>query len=367
MYCIRPQHAEFCLKYARQVGIETKDLNVFVRDVPFNGNLTLLDKVVCFILNSFLCIFCLMVSLFKKDASKLSILCLELTESTILLSNLLKYKTKYVYYFSAYEKDSNFIALLMQTNHIFCHKIPSSNPIKNFYAKVIADKFSFTAPFQINEYPSLKANWNVKEFDLWPNMGFQNLQEHIIERKGNAPINSIGIFTRGIWLRKLRGDSFLGVGEDDAEVMMLNELKNFLCANSHITVVYILLHPTEKKTEEQFLQTKAYYENLFSGVNVVFTDPKLPSYDLFNLFDVGITSLSSVVFERLYCGYKCLLAPINLRVKLYEDANLENIIVNKSSEFADKLLEISTLSNEDYFLRYHLENYRLNQTQKIVL
>lgn len=365
VYCIRPYHATFCLKYMQELGMNVNEVNVIVRDESNVGHLTSIDKMIVLICNFFLCIFCLFLAVFMKNANKLSILSLELTESSILMSNLLKCKTSYVYFFSAYEKDANFIALLMQKSHVLCHKIPSSNPIKNFYPKVIADKFSFTAPFQINEYPSLKSNWLVAEFDMYPNLGFQNLVDFTIEKKGEAPKNSIGIFTRGIWLRKLRGDSFLGVGEDIAEIEMLNYLKEFLLDNPYINTVYILLHPTEKKTIEQFEQSKKYYMDFFGVLDLNFVDSTVPSNELFGLFDVGIASVSSVIFERLYCGYKCLLAPINLKVKLFEDENLNHIIANSKEEFFIKLKEITSISNMNYFSEYNLNDYRLNTIQKI--
>lgn len=157
----------------------------------------------------------------------------------------------------------------------------------------------------------------------------------------------------------------MGVGEDAAEFAMLDSIKDFLSNNSNIQTVYILLHPTEKKTEDQYLATKKYYTEFFSAVNIQFTDPTLSSFNLFNLFDVGVASLSSVIFERLYCGYKCMLSPIHLKVKLYEDSNLENIIVNNEDEFSKKLNEILMLSNEAYFLNYNLKDYRLSTIKNI--
>jgi hypothetical protein len=200
---------------------------------------------------------------------------------------------------------------------------------------------------------------------MYPNLGFQNLVDFTIEKKGEAPKNSIGIFTRGIWLRKLRGDSFLGVGEDIAEIEMLNYLKEFISDNPFVNTVYILLHPTEKKTIEQFEKSKKYYLDFFGELNLHFVDATIPSNELFGLFDVGIASVSSVIFERLYCGYKCLLAPINLKVKLFEDENLNHIIANSKEEFFVKLKEITSISNMNYFSEYNLNDYRLNTIKKI--
>ncbi len=365
MYCLNEKHAALCMSYSKQIHMDLSTINVFIRDVPNSYHLNIIDKSIVLVCNSFLAFYSLLASIFGNKTRKLSILATELAETTLLLSYVLKCKTNYLFYFSAFEKDANFVALLMQKHNVYCHKIPSSNPIKNFYAKVIADRFSFTAPFQINEYPSLKSDWIVKDFDMMPNFGFQNLLDKTVETNGPAPVNSIGIFTRGIWLRKLRGDNFLGVGEDAAEFAMLDSIKYFLSNNSNIQTVYILLHPTEKNTEDQYLATKKYYTDFFSGINIQFTDPKLPSYNLFNLFDVGVASLSSVIFERLYCGYKCLLSPIHLKVKLYEDSNLENIIVNSENEFSKKLNEILMLSNEAYFLNYNLKDYRLSTIKNI--
>jgi hypothetical protein len=365
MYCMSNHHAESCIKYAKQLGIDPDKMNIIVRDSPYVSNLNVIDKMIILICNSFLCVYSFVVTLFIKETSKLSIIGTELTETTILLNNLLKYKTSYLYYFSAFEKDANFTALLLRSQSVYCHKIPSSNPIKNFYAKVIADKFSFTAPFQKYEYTSLQSNWSVNEFDMYPNFGFQNLTDKTIEKKGSAPENSIGIFTRGIWLRKLRGDSFLGVGEDVAETDMLDFAKEFLLKNPQIYKIHILLHPTERKTAEQYEISKKYYLDYFNGLELHFADPKMASNELFGLFDVGVASVSSVIFERLYCGYKCLLAPINIKVKLFEDENLNNMIADNKEEFFIKLNRILSVSNEDFFSMYKLKDYRLSSIQML--
>lgn len=342
-----------------------RNVNIIVRDLPRNEMLNAAEKMFLFILNIKISILTFFFSFFYKNSRNFSILGLELTESVILLKTLQRYKTNYLYYFSPYEKDANWIALLLKHNSIFCHKIPSSNPVKNAYSCVIADKFSFTAPFQLFEYASLKKNWIVGSFDILPNFGAQNLLNHTIEKKGNASVKSIGIYTRGIWLRKKRGDSFLGVGEDKAEENMLSFIKEFLLSQPEYITVYVLLHPTEKRTPEQYCESVNYYKDFFETINVQFVDAKTPSYELFNQFDLGIASVSSVMFERLFCGYKCLLVPVGITVKLYEDPNLENIIAHTKEDFFSKTSEILNFSNSDYFETFSLKDYRLTQTKEI--
>jgi len=361
MYCSRPFHADFCINYSQMLGFEVDKINVIVRDTPNTSKLTVFDKLMVIIFNSFLCFFIYVLTPFIKESRKLSVLTLELTEATILMKNIKRNKTNYLYYFSAFEKDANWLALLLKRNNVFCHKIPSSNPIKNFYPTLISDKFSFTAPFQVYEYEKLKENWMVRELDIWPNLGSQNLLEYVIEKKGQPTKKTIGVFTRGMWLRKERGDSFLGVGEDVAEIEMLNLLNEFFNENGQLGEVYILLHPIEKSTPQIYDKAKLYYSQLFSGVELKFVDSNKPSFELFNLFDVGIASLSSVIFERLYCGYKCFLAPIDLKVKLFEDPSLENIIANNRAEFFTKFNEVLNISSEEYFSHYKLLDYRLSK------
>lgn len=359
MYCLRPYHADFCINYCRMLGIDVSGINTIVRDCLDNTVLGILDKMLIVTIGAIFTLVNFVTSFFIKHSEKIALIPLELSESIILLSHLKESKSDYLYYFSAYEKDANWIALLLQKNGIVCHKIPSSNPVKNFYPMVIADKFSFTAPFQIYEYPALKHNWTVNEFEIWPNLGSQNLQNSLIEKKGEAPVNSIGIFTRGIWLRKKRGDNFLGVGEDVAEEKMLQYVREYLQNSDDIEKVYLLMHPIEKSNNQQYSESTTYYKNFFNGISVSFIDSDKPSYECFNSFDVGLASVSSVIFERLYCGYKCMMAPIDMKVKLYEDPDLENIIAHSKTEFFDKLEKVIRVKTKDYFSDYHLSKYRL--------
>lgn len=363
LYCLNQKHAQTSVNYLNQVKNNNEIFNVCIRDIP-NKQLHLIDILFSLLFNSLLCTISFFLSFFSNNRCS-SILCLELTETCFLLNQLKKSNTSYVYYFSAFEKDANFIALLLKNNNIYCHKIPSSNPIKNFYKNVIANKFSFTAPFQINEYDKLKKNWIVNDFDVWPNVACQNLKDKTIENNGQPPTNSIGIFTRGIWLRKKRGDNFLGVGEDLAEILMLDYLKEYLCQNSNINKIFILVHPTEKNTETQFIETKQYYTHFFNGLDLIFIDKKINSYDAFHLFDLGIASISSVILERLYCGYKSMLAPIDIKINLYEDENLNHIIALNKTDFFEKLNLFLSTPTINYFKNFNLEDYRLNQIQTL--
>lgn len=365
MFCLLPKNIDYCYTYLVTYKKDATDLNIIVRDAPITSGLSFFDKLTTVTINSFLCFYVFICSFFKQNSNKMSLLPLELTESLLLLSTVQKYKIPYVYFFSAYEKDANWIALLLQHNKIYCQKIPSSNPIKNFYSATVSDKFSFTAPFQIYEYPQLKNNWCVNEFEQWPIFGSHNFLNHVIEKKGKAPEKSIGIYTRGVWLRKKRGEVFLGVGEDVAEENMLVYLKEFLIIHSEYSKVYVLMHPIEKDSVEQYQESVNYYKNYFNSVNIQFIEAKTPSYELFNMFDLGIASISSVMFERLFCGYKCLLAPIGVKVKLYEDPNLENIIIKHKDEFFSKMKSILEMAEVNYFKEYNLQSYRLREIEKI--
>lgn len=367
IYCLTKKHAEICIEYTALLNLKPDNINVIVRDCPLLDNMGIINKALIVSINFFICAYAFIISFFNRDSNKLAILTLELTESCALLNVLLKSNSNYVYYFSAYEKDANWVALLLQRNRIYCHKIPSSNPIKNFYSSLLCDKFSFTAPFQVFEYPNLKANWLVNSYEICPNFGAKNLYDYRIEDKGSPPLNSIGLYTRGIWLRKLRGDNFLGVGEDDAELKMLEFIRKFLREADRKISLTILLHPVEKSNHEQYEKSKLYYSNYFEGFSVNFADSTLGNYQLFNSFDVGIASISSIIFERLYCGYKCLLAPINLKVKLYEDVNLENVIAINEDEFYQKLSTILELSASEFFSLYNLNDYRSSEVKQISL
>jgi len=295
---------------------------------------------------------------FYKYRASLALNLLELVECTRMLQHFENSNIQYVYYFCGFNKDANFVALRLAEKSIYCHKIPSSNPIKNFYQKVISDQFSFTAAFQRREYESLKQNWKVKELSDWPVFRFQTIQP-LLNSYSTPTTNSLGFISSAIWRRLERGDLALGVGELDAELKLIDFLKSYVLKRPDLSLS-IFLHPLEKNQPEIFEKAKAHYNGIFKGVDVNYFPPEKPSFQLFDQVDVSIAAYSSTNLERLYAGFKTLYAPLGMAKDYYAGSQIEMIAA--FDEYQLKILLDNTLSmsTEAFFTQNKLEAYHHN-------
>lgn len=338
-------------------SVSHKTINkIYYRDFQ-GGVLNLLQKLFLVVFVSLHALVVTIALPFLKKRTNVALNILELVEISILLVSLKKDKISYLFYTSAYEKDANFCAHTLMRNGIKIHKIPSANPISNFYSDLVSDLFSFTLPLQKEEYEhQFKNRWFVNEFLDWPIPNYLSLNKFIISEDRKPQKNTIGFLSRGIWYRRERGDSFTGKGEDLSEDELLLQLKNILQRNPQIKLV-IMLHPIEKNKN---VITKAFqfYTNFFAPIPITFADASKNSYESYSLCDLSIVSISSANMERLYCGYKALFAPLKMTVLYYENCSIDNICIRKSELFESKVLSSLEMTEKDFFEKNHILDYR---------
>ena len=300
------------------------------------------------------------VFVFSKKKGARALMMLQLTENLMLAYLLKKAKVEYVYFFGGFENDTNLTAVFLKCAGIKLHKVPSSNPIKNFYKSVVADVFSFTAPFQEEEYRNLKQNWFVDKTLLWPIFNFTRLMPYVASNFNLPEKNSIGFLSRGMWLRKERGDSFLGVGEDTAEYEAMSAVRDY-CLNHPQVSLWIFTHPIERKSPELYARANQYYREYFKGCSVQLPPAEKSSYELFHTVDLALASVSSSNMERLFCGYKTLYAPIGLTIDLFEGTAVDSIVCKTKDALVHKIDESLKLSSDEFFKANALIGYRYSE------
>ena len=92
------------------------------------------------------------------------------------------------------------LSLLLTHLKIKSTRIPSSNPLKNFYKYVIANRFMFTAPFHHEEFELLKKNWVIQEIEDAPMLDHKEAMKVVKAKKGKYDFD-IGFISSGSWLK----------------------------------------------------------------------------------------------------------------------------------------------------------------------
>lgn len=320
----------------------------------------ILARILNTIILLLLSIFIVPVTIFHPDRGSIALNLLEIVECAHLMEILTRNQIKYLYYFCAFNKDSNYVALRMKALGISSHKVPSSNPINNFYKEVVSDAFSFTAPFQHRELSQLHKNWFVENFEEWPVFNFQDIHP-LIAQYQEPKKHTLALISSGIWKRIKRGDLPLGVGEYQAEIRLIEFLKSYLKKHPEIEF-YIYFHPVEKSNLETYQDAISFYSEEFDGIDVNFFDRNTDTYTLFDKIDTSIAAYSSTNLERLYAGFKTLYAPLGMRTDYYAGCEVENIAAFKESDLEVLLDKTLNQETEDFFKsndigKYHHSHY----------
>lgn len=293
------------------------------------------------------------ISFFSSKRGFLALLIFQYIEYSNFIFLLNKHKINKIFFFGSFEIDSNLITFLLKRKNISTTRIPSSNPLQNFYKYVYADEFYFTAPFHKTQFNSLRSNWivnNILEapFEFYfDSLKVLNNKNHKLNKKIN-----IGFISSGIWLRKLLNMKTLNNGEDIAETQLLNILNKY-CIQNNMTLI-ILLHPIEKK-EEHYDKVMKNYKNFLTCCYII-SETKSQSYEYFNDIDLCVTNFSSTGFIRLYAHQKVIFAPLNM-VNNFASTKLDIISANNSKELILLIEKNTSYSVDEFFKKNELENY----------
>jgi hypothetical protein len=314
--------------------------------------LSFLDKLIG---GAFISLFFAVTFFFVKCPTKRrasSIFLLEIVEIASLMGVVKGQVIDELYFFNAYEKDSNFIGYLLLKLSCPFIKIPSPNPISRMYSHVLTDRFAITAPYQKNEHENLKENWVCVRLLEFPTFNVHKLKNYT--RQGVSSYQyDLGYISSGMWLRKELGHSMVESSLVDSEVTLLNYLKTHWSKS-----ILISLHPLEKK-KENLERSKSYYFEQF-GENASYMDFDQPTLAQFHLVNLTITAHSSTNMERLSCGYKALFAPVYWKESVFQkDAQLRNISVLSEGDFLHHIGHDLQISEEAFFKLYDLEEYQL--------
>ena len=355
--------------YLKQLETPLPGFGISRDNLKIKGFFSKVEALIGVLILTFL--FTPIIILSSKRKGTISLILLEYVEWVALFQFLNARKCNYLYHFCAYEKDAGIIGWICSKKGIINHKVPSSNPLKNFYKNIYCDILSITTPFQKPEIEKLSHNWRVKKIVVWPIENFQKLQPFYNVEPNSKKEFQLGFLSSGIWLRQKQGHSPLGTGDQESELALLEILKEFLSKNRSISFI-VLLHPIEKKSIEVYEEACNHYRNLFDGINLYFGNKEKSSYEYFSVTDTTIAAYSSTNLQRLFCGYKTLYAPLKFQTKLYEHSDIEKIIALDKNSLFELLYTTLKLSEKDFFnynnlMEYHFFAYQSLTNKSLIV
>lgn len=293
--------------------------------------------------------------LVSSDRANLAMLPVYFLEMASLLSELETQKIKFIYHFAPYDLDSNLFYFICNEAGMKMAKLPSPGPLRMHNHILFADELMLSCEYQFNELKTLP-NVRATTINKWlPESAFKYIDRYV-ENAPVPPPRSLGYYSHASWVRHAEGHVDTGVKVEEAEELVLSFLAKYY-SNQDQGKVIIFLHPREKE-EDVIDRARAYYAEKLPDVNFEFSTPGVSSADGFGTVDVGLAAFSTVLYERLFCGYKTLICNHGTEGFPLPDTSLSSVCFDNFDVMQKLLKEAQVKSQDQFFESHKLKGYR---------
>lgn len=291
---------------------------------------------------------------FRKNRVNLALGIHEVFEIAYILHYLKLHQLTELYDWIPYEKDANFLSLLAQKQGMIVTKLPSSGPLVTHNRFMLSQQVVLTTPYQYEELEKFRDTITAQTILRWPPQGAMDHGNFYQDRQLTTP-KTIGFFSHGSWIRKQEKHAEHGRNVLDAEKTILSFLGKFIEENPDYKIL-IFPHPREKK-KDMYERTTAFYRECIGHSHFEILPSDLTTADNFDKADIGLGAFSSILYERMYCGFKVLIGNIGFSDFPMTSSKLNQICFDQYEEMKQLLLDFSDISSEKFFEETGLTGY----------
>lgn len=294
--------------------------------------------------------FVVVLSLLKSDKMQVPYHFLCSLEALGMFILLKQHAITNLHFFCIYETDSNMLAYSLMNNGIKVNKIPSEVPLQFLNRTIVADSLSFCFRYQEEEYKAYESTMHVKRIQHWIPENSLSLEHLYISKERSTIENTVGFYSSGMWYRK-EIDTMDLPNADEYERNLLSYLIEFIGENPSCKLI-IFLHPIEKANIDRARQ----YYNSFS-VPFEFADLNSANAHLFRNADVVVSLYSTLVFERIFWGFKTIMFPLGQTNFPVHGSVFNNVCALTKEHLTEKLDFALKTEAMDYYKIAGMTNY----------
>jgi hypothetical protein len=280
---------------------------------------------------------------------------IEVLEISVLLKWLNRNKLLAIYDFVPFEVDSNFMYLCTHKLGAHTTKIPSSGPLSTHNKIMICDTFVLSGGYHFEELKRLNQRYHVGNYISWPPERAHTYFDLYSQRASSTDTKALGFYSHGEWIRKKNGlvkdSSSLVKAEED----VLRFLGRFLMEHPNFFLT-IYPHPKERKSCS-LEQLHAYYTKLTGSNHIKIASAAKGTTLRFQEVDTAITCYSTIIFERLYCGFKTLIKRIDEHEFPMEGSPLNNVCFETFDQLSALILNAANTDASQFFEQHQLNKY----------
>ena len=349
--------AKETLEYVAQFS-GYKNLNILYRDSVSFSFIKHPLACVAFTIWALLRAFLVMFSVRKANqALIISSVC----EIAFALHLLRKHNSKVAFDYLPYEVESNFIYSVLSKRRISVTKLPSAGPLSTHHSRTLADSVIVTSAYHLEEISRFGNRFRARILERWPpERAYKCIPKYSENITAAAP-NTLGFYSHGQWLRNRLNHAKYGSAIEQDEIRILHYLRD-VSAELNATV-FLYLHPRELKAEV-FPETKKFYEKHLSGVSYEIKIHEDSTAMHFEEIDIAVAAFSTIVFERIYFGFKILIGTEAMPNFPIKGSPLNNICFSDYQDFRQKIIASTGITNEAFFKKNELESYLWNNFLK---
>jgi hypothetical protein len=263
-----------------------------------------------------------------------------------------------LYDFLPYEVDSNFLYLIFREHNIGVFKIPSSGPLATHHKILLSDYIAISTPYHLEEMRKFNSTIRIRQFDLWPP---EKAHMYFAKYKNNRAWeenHTIGFYSHGEWIRKAEKQSDYGGRIGDAEETILRMLGNLVQKNPMLKL-RIFPHPRELKPDKRDDMLAHYKQCIGHDSFEIFTQPGGTSQH-FAKAEIAIAAFSTILYERLYSGYKTLIGNMFIFEFPMNQSALNSICFKTEEELEAMLKRFGNMDADSFFAETGLADYRMD-------
>jgi hypothetical protein len=269
---------------------------------------------------------------------------------------LIRSQSRQMYDFAPFSNASNWGTLVYQKSGIEIIKVPSIGPLASHMSHVLADRLIVSNPYHEEEVSFFQKTIRVKTIDrLLPKHA--SFLSKYIQHSHDPAKGVIGFYSHASWIRELEdhGESLFGAPKQEAE--LLRSIASYCNAAEASYRIIIFTHPRERESSKRVQVTEYYRSIIADTVDFELYLGSDRSSSIFELADVGVGTMSTVLFERLLAGYKTLFYTQDMPFFPVSNSNLSSICAKTEAGLHEAIDRSMLQSKNNFFDQNQLLAY----------
>lgn len=278
-------------------------------------------------------------------------------ELAVLLEYIERHKVTHVVDFAPYLIDHNLLYLLLRERGVSVTKVPSSGPLRTHNHILLADRVALSTPYHVHEMGMLGDTFKTGEVLRWiPERALEYTGKYATADAPTPPRRTVGFYSHGGWVRAAQQHTSDGLDIHAQEEALLHVLGRFVQARPDWKLV-VFPHPREKAADVVD-RTRAHYRQFLPLEQVDLRLAPIPTSQQFEAADIGVAVFSTVVYERLFCGYKTRIFNLSNPDFPAQGTSLNGLCARSEDALLETIEMAAERSREDDFQLLGLTDYR---------